>query len=84
MHFPLLGQELDGLDPPDLPAIIPARSKPVLHAMKSLGQQAVFLFPESLASPKSMGTVIKNHGLVVLYRGLSKEVWMRNFRVTKF
>eukprot|EP00434_Breviolum_minutum_P001100 symbB.v1.2.000962.t2/scaffold39.1/size394969/6 len=28
-------KELDGLDPPDLPAIIPARSKPVLHAMKS-------------------------------------------------
>ena len=32
-------EELDGLDPPDLPAIIPARSKPVLHAMKSLGPQ---------------------------------------------
>lgn len=28
-------KELDGLDPPDLPPIIPARSKPVLHAMKS-------------------------------------------------
>ena len=57
VHFPL-DQELDGLDPPDLPAIIPARSKPVLHAMKSLGQHAVFLFSESLASPKTMETVI--------------------------